>query len=692
MLYCLESQQVIDAPRTFRVHDGSFMEQNVLIEHNISNTTDEYDLNIQPDPSGRDEDYRIDDHCTSSGENESSQTNAKDVEDETIIINGSDGVTSTNNHLDDQTNTNEDMSFKKSSSSLRSLQHERNPYVTLNNMRSYESDIESEHSSTEVSMMALNELTKFMPSEVPKSFVDAWSDPDWKEAILKEWNCLLKHKTWKTPSSNASIRNVIGCKWIFKIKRNHDGMIVKHKARLVAQGYSQKYGIDYDETYAPVATKRSLRCFLAYAAKHNLYMEQMDIETAFLSGDIDRQMFMKAPQGFESKVGKVVELTKSIYGLKQAPRIFYQKLENALRRIGFIQSRVDSCIYVKDTMRLLVYVDDLLFASTEQHDNDSIYTKLSQEFTLVRMGKPRFILGCEIQYVDTGFIMKQSQYIRNLCKAYQVENSKCPKTPIEANLDLHLDKTKEIVNAPFGSLLGGLLYIACCTRPDIATAVSVLGQVCANPTSSHWKYLKRILKYLQGTIDHGLLFEYGNHENVIGYCDANWGGCMKTSRSRSGVVCTYNRTPVYWRSRKQSCVSLSSCEAEYYSISCGAKEILETNKLIFELENGQRYEDTSQMKAVMIYEDNQSCIKSLQNDIVPPNLRHIRIRYHWIKEKIQSGDIKIAYVDTKNQLADCFSKCLGPSKFQQAKLKLVKCSRELGSVGLGTSSSHSSDA
>ena len=684
-LYCLKRRQLIDAPRTFLVNDGTFLDEKTLVEHGLSNTTDEVALNLQPHQGTRDIDYVPIEPCSPSGENDDYHPmNVDEVGEAESRSSGSieaiDGE-SKSHHEQSQENP----TTRSGVTSLRDLPPAHSPYVTVSSYQSLDDDGDIQVPTTEVSLLAHQELEQLMPSETPTSFQQAWSIPEWRESILREWNCLVKNNTWKTPEPNAKIRNVVGCKWVFKIKRDQNGDIVKYKSRLVAQGFSQKQGIDYDETFAPVATKRSLRCFLANAARRQLKLEQMDVETAFLSGDIDRQIFMKGPEGFRSKVGSVVELRKSIYGLKQAPRIFYQKLEGALRRIGFKQSRVDPCIHLKGDMSLLVYVDDLLCASPSSDDIDFVFKELSTELNLVRMGRPKFILGCEIEYTDDGMIMKQSQYIRDLAEAFNCKDAKWVRTPIEAKLELHLDKTAKQVKAPFGSLLGGLLYLACCTRPDICTAVSVLGQVCSNPTQQHWRYLKRILKYVKGTEDYGILFPYGHQEGVKGYCDANWGGCNSTSRSRSGVICTYNKAPVYWRSKKQDSVSLSSCEAEYYSISCGAKDILETSHLVNELTNGVPYDDEDpDVCPVTIYEDNQSCIKALQNDMVPPNLRHIRMRYHWLKEKIATKEISVTYVDTDNQLADGFSKCLGPSKFQSFKDALVKCSRSLGSVGSGT--------
>ena len=680
-LYCMNRRQLIDAPRTFLVNEGTFVDEDTLLEHDLSNTTDEFDLILQPDISGHDDDYEPPDLRPPSGERSADPPMdvIDDLEGESKFSDMSED--DENDFGDDIENQSEEVESRHMSSSLRSLTSDHQlPYVRVDSYEQLEASGESETPIDEVSLLAQEEMKALMPpTDVPETFEEAWAIPEWRESIEREWECLIKNETWRTPQMDAMICNIVGCKWVFKIKRDQHGRIVKYKSRLVAQGFTQKLGLDYDETYAPVATKRSLRCFLAHAAKYELEMEQMDIETAFLSGDIDRPIFMKAPKGFEHLTGPVVELLRSIYGLKQAPRIFYLKLEKVLLQMGFKQSRVDPCIYLKGDIRLLVYVDDLLVASPDLNDIEMVYAELSKEFTVVRMGKPRYLLGCEIEYTEDGFILKQSQYIRDLCKAYHCEHAKCPRTPMEAKLELYLDKTAEVVNAPYGSLLGGLLYIACCTRPDIATAVSILGQVSSHPTATHWKYLKRVLKYLKGTIDHGLKFAYGDQKGLEGYCDANWGGCLSTSRSRSGIVCCYNMTPVLWKSQKQSCVSLSSCEAEYYSISCGAKDILETNYLVSELTSGEPYCE-EKLDPVLIYEDNQSCIKALKNDMVSPNLRHIRMRYHWIKEKIACEEILVKYVDTEHQLADGFSKCLGPLKFQAFMDQMVKCSQDLGSV------------
>ena len=265
VVYCLTRKQVIDAPRTLFVNDGTFLETKTLLKHGLSNTTDEWDLNLQPTESSRDEDYVPPDLHSASGESDSTSMDVdEDVEDESkfsqIIGDETDDAIEDSGELPNVMEPDPEMKEPEyGSSSLRSLPRQDLPYMRVSSFSKLEQDCESEMSTSEVSLLASDEQSKLMKDDIPKSHTEALKDSEWKESILREWNCLLKNKTWRKPDPNAKIENVVGSRWVFKIKRDHRGSIVKHKSRLVAQGFSQRYGIDYEETYAPVATKRSLR-------------------------------------------------------------------------------------------------------------------------------------------------------------------------------------------------------------------------------------------------------------------------------------------------------------------------------------------------------------------------------------------------------------------------------------------------
>ncbi len=348
----------------------------------------------------------------------------------------------------------------------------------------------------------------------PKMAKDALSSPDkaeWKEAMEKEMESLYANNVCKLVELPKD-RKTVGSKWVFKVKADSDGIFERYKARLVAQGFSQKFGSDYDETFSPVVRFESVRTIIALAAQHGLQLHQMDVKTAFLNGELKEEVYMKQPEGFvvEGKEHPVCKLNRSIYGLKQSPRCWNIVLDNQLKKMGFVQTPSDPCIYTTETDEMFiiaVYVDDILLAGHSNKRMTEVKKLLARHFELTDMGELTQFLGVKIvQKPKTEEIwMGQTTYTKSVLKKFEMENSKPVATPVDINTKLVKPLDDEgIDQTRFQSAVRNLLYLS--TRPDIAYAVNNVAKFCAKPTKQHWTAVKRIMRYLNGTLDLGLLY------------------------------------------------------------------------------------------------------------------------------------------------------------------------------------------
>lgn len=384
-------------------------------------------------------------------------------------------------------------------------------------------------------------------SEDPQTVDEALSSEnagEWKTAMEDEMASHMANETWELttpPPEKKSIK----CKWVFKTKMNADGEAVRHKARLVVKGFSQKKGIDYEETFAPVVRYTSLRLLLALSAKHDWVIHQMDAVTAFLNGNLKEEIYMIQPDGFDDNSGRVCKLKKSIYGLKQSSRVWNEKLNSVLLSFGLNRSEVDQCIYHAGTedelLVVAIYVDDVLIFSKHLNKITKLKASLMKEFKMSDMGEITSILGMRVTRNDEGIKIDQSAYITDVLKRFGMDTCNPISTPFDTNQKLTSDmcpKTEderaEMSKVPYMQAVGCLLYAAQITRPDICFAVNVLSRYSTNPGKAHWTALKRVLRYLQGTKDKCLFFRKGSEE-ITGFCDADWAGDIDSRRSTPGI-------------------------------------------------------------------------------------------------------------------------------------------------------------
>ncbi|CAN0876377.1 Retrovirus-related Pol polyprotein from transposon TNT 1-94 [Linum grandiflorum] len=495
---------------------------------------------------------------------------------------------------------------------------------------------------------------------IPKTYAEACLDPRWVAAMQEEIRALEENHTWDVVLRPAHTP-IIGCRWIFTIKRHSDGSIDRYKARLVAQGFRQEYGIDYDETFAPVAKMQTVRTLLAVAARQNWELNQLDIKNAFLHGDLKEVVYLACPPSYISSDSSKVAclLRRSLYGLKQAPRAWFEKFQTTILSHGFHQSLNDPSLFTKRTVAgltvLLLYVDDMILTGDDVNGIAAVKKVLHDSFKLKDLGTLSYFLGLEIQRSTRRIFVSQRKYISELLE--EAHHSTCTpvSTPMEVNLKLSREDGELLVEPTlYRKLVGSLIYLTS-TRPDLAYAVQVVSQFMGNPRKPHLDAVYRIMRYLQGTRTMGIFFPSTGSMEVSAFADADYAGCFDTRRSTSGWCVKVGDACVAWRCKKQERISKSSTEVEYRSMSEVCSEVVWLTRLLAEL--GHQVE-----LPVHLHADNTSAIQIATNPVLHDRTKHIETHVHYIRQLIQTGEVKLHYLNTEDQVADALTKALGTSR------------------------------
>ncbi|KAK6150822.1 hypothetical protein DH2020_015754 [Rehmannia glutinosa] len=380
--------------------------------------------------------------------------------------------------------------------------------------------------------------------------------------MQEELNQFERNDVWELVPCPPS-QTIIGTKLVFRNKLDDQGNIVRNKARLVAQGYCQEEGIDYDETFAPIARLEAIRILFAYSCFKNFKLYQMDVKSAFLNGFIQEEVYAKQPPGFEnfSRSNDVYKLKKALYGLKQAPRAWYDRLSSFLLQNGFTRGKVDTTLFVfekgQDCLLVQIYVDDIIFGAT----NESLCKKFSKlmqgEFEMSMMGELNFFLGLQIKQCQEGIYISQSKYTKELLKKFGIEEGRTVSTPMATNVKIDKDeKGKSVDESKYRGMIGSLIYITA-SRPDILHVVCLCARFQSNPKESHMSAVKRIFRYLKGTIQYGLFYPKNEIFSLKGYSYSDYVGNIDDRKSTSGSCLFLGNCLVSWFSKKQNCVSLS---------------------------------------------------------------------------------------------------------------------------------------
>ncbi|KAM1666352.1 hypothetical protein ACFX14_045629 [Malus domestica] len=501
---------------------------------------------------------------------------------------------------------------------------------------------------------------------VPSIYLQASKYAHWRQAMQDEFNALQLTGTWHLVPHSPS-QNIVGCKWVFRIKRKPDGTVDRYKARLVAKGFHQKEGVDYQDTFSPVAKPVTIRILLTLAVQHDWFLHQLDISNAFLHGDLKEAVFMTQPPGFidSNLPTHVCHLKKSLYGLKQAPRAWFDKLFQVLCTLGFKQSSSDASLFVLQAsapVLVLVYVDDILVIGPNTILCQHFIHKLSQAFPVKDMGPLHYFLGLEVQRNSEGLFMHQSKYSLDLLHKANMAGAKPCVTPLGTT---KLDHSGPLLSNPteYRSLVGGLQYLTW-TRPDLSFAVNQVCQFMHSPREQHLQAVKRILRFLKGTLTQGLWFKKGSLA-LTAYSDADWAGCTFDRRSTTGFCVFLGPNLISWNAKKQPTVARSSTEAEYRALAHTAAEITWICKVFSDIHFPLSTVPT-------LWCDNISAISLASNPVFHARTKHVEVDYHYIRELVLAHLIKVLYVCSQDQLADIHTKSLSKHRFcfLQSKLPL----------------------
>ncbi|CAL1402205.1 unnamed protein product [Linum trigynum] len=510
-------------------------------------------------------------------------------------------------------------------------------------------------------------LAAISKAEEPKSFMEAMRDPRWRESTRKEIEALVANGTWDLAFLPLG-KKAIEAKWVFKVKYKPDGTVEHFKARLVAKGFTQLEGIDFHDTFAPVAKIVTVRVLIAVTVNRGWPLHQLDVNNAFLHGDLEEEVYMKLPPGFgEPGDTRVCRLKKSLYGLRQASRNWYQKFILALAELGFKPSKADHSllIYKHDNIFVaaLIYVDDVILTGTDQAFITQVKTYLDKKFSIKDLGNLKYFLGIEVARSTDGVVLSQRKYTLDILRDTGVTASRPSRFPMEQNHTL-TKPTEEVVDdvGSYRRLVGRRLYLTV-TRPDISYAVNILSQFVNRPSPEHVAAAMRVLHYLEKSPGQGLFFPAGGHLDLTAYCDADWAGCQATRRSTTGYYVQLGGAPISWRTKKQKVVSRSSAEAEYRAMASTVSEVLWLRFLLAEL-------GAPQTGPTILHCDNQAALHIAANPIFHERTKHVEMDCYFVRERVASREIESTKISTSSQLADIFTKALGTEQFEFLLSKL----------------------
>jgi transposase InsO family protein len=536
----------------------------------------------------------------------------------------------------------------------------------------------------------------------PVTFTEALAEEPvkWRHAIADELKSHMDNGTWRQATLPPGKR-ALSTKWVFKFKTNADGSR-RYKARLVVRGFEQREGIDFEETFAPVAKFTTVRILLALAAHFDWDIEQMDVKTAFLYPEIEEEVYIAMPEGYkmfypeDNNAEGVARLVKTLYGLRQSPLAWFKVLDRLFRSKGLMRSNEDPSLYISEDLIILIFVDDIVFFSKNKERIRDAKVWLSQAFEMVDLGELKLFLGMQIfrDRAKRSLFVSQKRYICKVLERCNMENCHGCKTPMDTKLVLTKPEEATVVGTvEYQSLVGSVMYAMLGSRPDLAYAVSTLSKFNSCPAAEHHAAAKRVLRYLQETKEYGL-FYHGQEDAAfpepVCYTDSDWAGDIESRRSTGGYVFIIGGAAVSLKTKKQTTISLSSTEAEYIALSEATKEAMWMKRLLREIESRrvpkaevnlteyheeetirlwQPWKDDSwetsttddelvTSRPQKILADNQGCIKLAENVFGSSRAKHIEIRYHYVRDMWEQGKIDVLYEPTATMTADVLTKAL----------------------------------
>lgn len=502
-------------------------------------------------------------------------------------------------------------------------------------------------------------------NEEPWDWNEAKEEKVWRDACAEEIASIKKNKTWSLVDLPDGCK-AIGLKWVFKVKHNADGSINKYKTRLVAKGYVQRHGIDFEEVFAPVARIETVRVLIALAASNKWEIHHLDVKTAFLNGELKEEVFVQQPEGFKIKgsEGKVYKLHRALYGLKQAPRAWNIKLKQTFKELGFVKCSKEPSLFHRRTKKLLLlvafYVDDLLITGTDLADIQEFKREMASKFEMSDLGRLNYYLGIEVIQSKGGVVLKQERYARKILEEVGMGECNAVHVPMDPGLKLSKSPEEESINeTEFRRNIGCLRYLIH-TRPDLAHSVGVLSRYMHDPKASHGAALKQVLRYLKGNVSFGLYYKSDGKKELVGYSDSSYNSDQDDGKSTTGHVFYLNGCPITWCSQKQKIVALSTCEAEFMAATETAKQAIWLSDLLEEITEGET-------ERAVIRIDNRSAIALTRNPVFHGRSKHIHSRFHFIRECVEDGLVAVEHVAGSMQKADMLTKPLGKLKLKEMR-------------------------
>lgn len=501
----------------------------------------------------------------------------------------------------------------------------------------------------------------FSSTSDPSDYYEAVLKEYWKLAMKKEMEAIEKNDTWELcilpPTAKA-----IGLKWFFKTKLNKEGKVEKYKARLVVKGYAQKHGIDYTEVFAPVARWDTIRTIFALAAQKGMVVHQLDVKSAFLYGELAETVYIEQPQGFEKEGDeeKVYKLKKALYGLKQSPRAWYGRIEAYFNKEGFQKCPFEPTFFVKSTeegefLIVSIYVDDLIVTGTSLKLIEEFKALMKSEFDMTDMGEMRYFLGVEVIQNADGIYLSQRKYAREMLERFNMKDCNYVKNPIVPGGKLVKNDESGFVDATlYKQMVGCMMYLAA-TRPDLMFVISLLSRFMETPTEQHMAAMKRVLRYIKGTVELGVFYKRNGSNTLVAYSDSDYAGDYDSRRSTSGYVCFLSGAAIAWSSKRQPIVTLSTTEAEFVAATACACQVVWLRR-IFECIG------LAQKERTVINCDNMSTIKLSKNPVMHNRSKHIDVRFYFLRDRVNQGVVEMKYCNTLVQAADIMTK---PSKLEQ---------------------------
>ncbi|GKA60200.1 retrovirus-related pol polyprotein from transposon TNT 1-94 [Tanacetum coccineum] len=501
----------------------------------------------------------------------------------------------------------------------------------------------------------------------PKLIKEAIQDESYTMAMQEELNQFKTNDVWSLvpPPDNQTI---IGTKWVFKNKLDKNDVVSINKSRLVAQGYNQQEGIDFNKTYAPVAKLGSIRILLAYTCAHDFKLFQMDVKSAFLNGFINEEVYIAQPPGlidFE-KPNHVFKLKKALYSLKQAPKAWYESLKAFLIDHKYTMGLVDNTLFTKKRnshiIIVQIYVEDIIFGSTYQELCDDFSKIMHDEFEMSMIGELNFFLGLQIKQLEDGIFFNQSKYVKEMLKKFSLKDSKPIKTPMSSETKLTRDEDGEpIDDTKYRGMIGSLIYLTA-SQPDIMFSVCLCAHFQEAPKTSHLEAVKRIFRYIKGTSHLGLWYPKGTGVVTIVYADFDHAGDYVDRKSTSGVCTFMGCCLTSWFSKKQTALAISTTETEYVFAGKYCQQALWTKQALVDYDIN--------LDDIPVLYDNKGAIDLSKNPVLHSRTKHIEIRHHFLRDNVQKGNISIEKVSFEDNIADILTKPLKRESFNLLRLGL----------------------